>query len=135
MRRLVSRSPAGAPSTMTSPPLGRASPSSSLTAVVLPAPFGPRNPKISPRLTVIDSPSSATVPRYCLRSSIACTAGDAAGPAAPPGSDPVARPTVLTGSGPAACSAELARDTQHILFVEQAGHRVHDAAPALPDDS
>ena len=42
------RSPSGAPSTVPLPPVGRASPSSSLTAVVLPAPFGPRKPKTSP---------------------------------------------------------------------------------------
>ena len=45
------RSPSGAPSTVPPPPVARASPSSSLTAVVLPAPFGPRKPKISPGST------------------------------------------------------------------------------------
>src|SRR5450755_2383587 len=128
MCRRVSRSPAGAPRTMASPPVGRASPSRSLTAVVLPAPFGPRNPKTSPRWTVIDSPWSATVRRYRLRSSMAWTAGDAfpAGPAA----GPAANSSVSSAVG----SAELAGDIQHVLPVEQARHGVDDAVAAFPDD-
>ena len=39
---------AGAPVTKARPRVGRIKPASSLMVVVLPAPFGPRNPKISP---------------------------------------------------------------------------------------
>ena len=70
MRLLVSRSPAGAPSTMASPEDGRMSPSNSFTAVVLPAPLGPRNPNTSPLPTVIDNPRRAIVPWKSLRSSM-----------------------------------------------------------------
>src|SRR6202022_1486419 len=56
----------GAPSTQPSPAVGRASPTSSFTAVVFPAPFGPRNPKTSARRTLIVSPLSATVLPYSL---------------------------------------------------------------------
>ena len=51
MRARAARSPSGAPRTVPRPPDGRAIPSSSLTAVVLPAPFGPRNPNTSPGST------------------------------------------------------------------------------------
>src|SRR3982074_3114822 len=60
MRRRVSRSPIGRPSSHPSPELGLRRPRRSLTDVVLPAPFGPRNPKTSPRGTVIERPASAT---------------------------------------------------------------------------
>jgi len=51
----------GAPTASASPALGRARPRSSFTVVVVPAPFGPRNPKTSPRSTVIDSPVRAAL--------------------------------------------------------------------------
>jgi hypothetical protein len=46
--------------------------------VVLPAPFGPRKPKTSPRSTVIVRPASASTRPYCLRRSRASMAGLAA---------------------------------------------------------
>ena len=49
------------PRTLPDPRVGRARPSSSLIAVVLPAPLGPRRPTSSPRPTVRLSPSSAVV--------------------------------------------------------------------------
>ena len=83
MRRRVARSPTRWPRSQPSPEVGLSKPSSSLTAVVLPAPFGPRNPKISPRGTVIVSPASATVLPNRFVSSTVWIAGEAAAP--PPG--------------------------------------------------
>src|ERR1051326_2627353 len=48
------------------PPLGRTRPRRILIVVVLPAPFGPRNPKISPGSTVRFRLSRASVRPYCL---------------------------------------------------------------------
>src|SRR3990170_2239013 len=47
------------PATSPRPPLGRSRPVSILMVVVLPAPLGPRNPKISPRCTPNVTPSTA----------------------------------------------------------------------------
>src|SRR5216683_3450441 len=78
MRRRVPRSPAGWPSTHASPDVGASRPSRSLTDVVLPAPLGPRKPKISPRGTVIERPASAIVlPNRFVRSTV-CMAGEEA---------------------------------------------------------
>src|SRR5262249_19244887 len=46
------------------PPVGRASPTRILMVVVFPAPLGPMNPRIWPRSTARDRPSSATNPPY-----------------------------------------------------------------------
>src|SRR5438874_10823688 len=75
MRLRVRRSPTGLPSSQPSPDDGLRRPSSSLTAVVLPAPLGPRNPNTSPRGTVIESPARATVWPNLLVSSTVFTAG------------------------------------------------------------
>src|SRR2546425_6469766 len=83
MRRRVRRSPTGLPSSQPSPDDGLRRPSSSFTAVVLPAPLGPRNPNTSPRGTVIDRPARATVCPNLLVSSTVFTAGGAGAP--PPG--------------------------------------------------
>src|SRR2546426_11609219 len=83
MRLRVRRSPTGLPSSQPSPDEGLRRPSSSFTAVVLPAPLGPRNPNTSPRGTVIDRPARATVRPNLLVSSTVFTAGGAAAP--PPG--------------------------------------------------
>src|SRR2546422_1894599 len=83
MRRRVRRSPTGLPSSQPSPDDGLRRPSSSFTAVVLPAPLGPRKPNTSPRGTVIDRPARATVCPNLLVSSTVFTAGVAAAP--PPG--------------------------------------------------
>jgi len=48
------------PSMVTEPPSGLRSPSTISSVVVLPAPLGPRMPKISPRSTVSEMPSTAT---------------------------------------------------------------------------
>src|SRR3989442_15776965 len=88
MRRRVRRSPTGLPSSQPSPDDGLRRPSSSFTAVVLPAPLGPRKPNTSPRGTVIDRPARATVCPNLLVSSTVFTAGGPAGPpprGAPPG--------------------------------------------------
>src|SRR2546430_16416223 len=81
MRLRVRRSPTGLPSSQPSPDDGLRRPSSSFTAVVLPAPLGPRKPNTSPRGTVIDRPARATVCPNLLVSSTVFTAG---GPGAPP---------------------------------------------------
>ena len=47
------------PATFAVPPLGRMRVQSIRTVVVLPAPFGPRNPNTSPALTVKEMPSTA----------------------------------------------------------------------------
>src|SRR5712691_5203519 len=75
MRRRVLRSPIFSPSSHASPDVGLSRPSRSLTEVVLPAPLGPRNPKISPRGTVIERPASATVLPKRLDRSTVCIAG------------------------------------------------------------
>src|SRR2546425_1481583 len=95
MRRRVRRSPTGLPSSQPSPDDGLRRPSSSFTAVVLPAPLGPRKPNTSPRGTVIDRPARATVCPNLLVSSTVFTAGRPAG--SPPG---VAAATFFLRSGP-----------------------------------
>src|SRR5919109_2236805 len=83
MRRRVRRWPMGLPRSHASPDVLVSRPSSSFTAVVLPAPFGPRKPNTSPRGTVMLRPASATVlPKRFERSTV-WTAGMAA--AAPSG--------------------------------------------------
>ncbi len=48
------------PATVAEPAVGIASVHSMLIVVVLPAPFGPRNPKVSPRKTSNSTPATAT---------------------------------------------------------------------------
>src|SRR5690606_12166600 len=56
------------PATRTRPAVGTESVARILTVVDLPAPFGPRSPKISPVSTVKDTPLTAsTGPGYVLR--------------------------------------------------------------------
>src|SRR5579859_752724 len=99
MRRRVRRLPAGWPSTHASPDVGASRPSSSFTAVVLPAPFGPRKPKISPRGTVIESPASATVPLKRLVSSTVWIAGEIDEATAPEGAAASFSATPATRAG------------------------------------
>ncbi len=54
------------PFTVTVPLLGRSRPRISRMVVVLPAPFGPRNPVILPGSTVNDRSSTAIVSPYRL---------------------------------------------------------------------
>ena len=73
------RTPAGSSTTET--PSSSASPSSGFTSaanmrsvVVLPAPFGPSSPYISPGATSNDKPSTAVFTRASVRSSLRCLA-------------------------------------------------------------
>jgi len=50
---------AGAPSISARPAVGRPIPTIALSAVVFPAPFGPRKPVTAPRRTVKDKSSTA----------------------------------------------------------------------------
>src|SRR5271155_5226766 len=60
------------PNTLTPPAVGRMSPNSSLMVVVLPAPFGPRNPNMAPssmaKLTLLTAMSFS--PKIFVRLSI-----------------------------------------------------------------
>src|SRR3954465_4055291 len=58
-RRREAKEPAGKPATLARPLVGRTNPRRSLMVVVLPAPFGPRSPKISPRRTSIERSMTA----------------------------------------------------------------------------
>src|SRR5579884_1642735 len=69
MRDRTARLPRRSPSTHPSPRVGLLKPTSSFTAVVFPAPLGPRKPKISPLPTVMVSPARATVDPNSLASS------------------------------------------------------------------
>src|SRR4051794_12398832 len=71
------------PRTIACPPSGARSPSRISTVVVLPAPFGPSRPKISPAATWKSMPSTATMSPYRLISPRTSTTG-------PVGADPVA---------------------------------------------
>src|SRR5580765_1694775 len=59
---------------MADPPVGRTSVHSILIVVDFPAPFGPRNPKVSPRRTSNDTPPTASISPYVLRRSRTSTA-------------------------------------------------------------
>src|ERR1043166_4885695 len=52
------------PSNCTAPSSGRTTPTTILNVVVLPAPFGPSNPTISPGSTKIETPSTTRRLRY-----------------------------------------------------------------------
>ena len=61
MRARASVLPSGAPSTVPLPDVGATRPSNNFSDVVLPAPFGPKKPKTSPRGTARDKPATATL--------------------------------------------------------------------------
>ena len=63
------------PATRIAPRVGFRLPASRLNSVVLPAPFGPISPSISPRPSAIDMPSTARKPPNRLASSRASTTG------------------------------------------------------------
>src|SRR5580693_3386951 len=73
--------PGGRPSTRIDPDVGRTRPSSIRKAVVLPAPFGPSSPNVSPAAIDRSRPSTAvtaepnrfTSPRVCTTSSAVTT--------------------------------------------------------------
>src|SRR6202171_6769744 len=125
MRRRVSRSPMGRPSNHPWPEVGLRRPSSSLTEVVLPAPFGPRNPNTSPRGTVIESPASAVVCPKRLERFTVWVAGEAA--AAPGGAAAVCSITSVTSAGYNACSGHLVSDVDGVIALDGADDSVHDS--------
>src|SRR5712671_6736865 len=126
MRRRVSRSPIGLPSSQASPELGFRRPSSSLTEVVLPAPFGPRNPNTSPRGTVIDSPASATVrPNFFDRFTV-WMAGDPAAAAPGGAAASVCSFTSATSAGYNACSGQMVSDVERVRQLHAADDPVDD---------
>src|SRR5712692_10311208 len=74
MRR-ASGSVVGTPKMRAWPLVGRTRPSSTLTVVVLPAPFGPKKPKTSPGSTVSVRSCRAMVRPYALWRLVISTAG------------------------------------------------------------
>jgi len=68
MRRLTSRESwnTSNPATRTLPEVPGMNPERILRVVLLPAPFGPSRPTISPRATVKEMPSTAVCPAYRL---------------------------------------------------------------------
>src|SRR5712692_1701102 len=118
MRRRVARSPIGEPSTQASPPLGGISPSISFTAVVLPAPLGPRKPKTSPGGTVMVRPASATLSPKRLDSSTQWMAGEAAAAVAA---------ACLAFRSTGSRSGERVGDAKHLPFAERAGDTEYEA--------
>src|SRR5215472_10547810 len=67
MERATCRSGIRCPNTVTLPPVGRPNPNSRRISVVLPEPFGPIRPNVSPVVTAKDTPSSAsTEPKRLL---------------------------------------------------------------------
>ena len=73
-RAITDGEPAGSPRTVAVPPLGRINPRIIRSVVVLPAPFGPRNPQISPRRTVISTSLTASRSPYFFVNPVVCTA-------------------------------------------------------------
>src|SRR3989304_3601224 len=93
------------PATSPRPLVGRSRPVSILMVVVLPAPLGPRNPKISPRCTPNVTPSTAVkVPNRLVSSSTSMTGAPSriAGPGGSAGSRAV-------GADPAGSAAPSRR--------------------------
>src|SRR5258708_12918491 len=113
MRRRAVRSPSGRPSSQPWPEVGLRRPSSSLTAVVLPAPLGPRKPNTSPRGTVIERPASATVCPNRLERLTVWIAGEPA--AAPGGAASPCSTTSVPSACYNACSAHLLSALDHPL--------------------
>src|SRR6266542_6305951 len=70
------------PATVAAPAVGRASVHSTLIVVVLPAPFGPRNPNVSPRRTSKSTPPTASIWTYRLARPRTAMIGSPAGPGA-----------------------------------------------------
>src|SRR5438094_1412141 len=135
MRRRAPRSPNGRPSSQPWPEVGVRRPSSSLTAVVLPAPLGPRKPNTSPRGTVIVRPARATVLPKRLVSSTVLTA------VVPAAASSGTAAAVSVFSASSAMSAEpngerllqVIGDFDRVGLLDGAGHRV-DVAVLHPHD-
>src|SRR4051812_24767528 len=60
IRARASALPTGSPKIATEPALGATRPTTHRISVVLPAPFGPRRPRISPSATSSETPARAT---------------------------------------------------------------------------
>src|SRR6185503_17886239 len=63
------------PSSVIAPPSGRNAPVTRLMVVVLPEPFGPIRPTISPRCRSAEKPATAAMPPKCLFSALATKYG------------------------------------------------------------
>src|SRR6185437_6097857 len=61
--------PIGRPRNVTDPPVGGVNPEITLNRVVLPDPFGPSTPRISPSATSRLTPARAVTPPYCFLTS------------------------------------------------------------------
>src|SRR5581483_2215427 len=99
------------------PAVGCTSPIRILTVVVLPAPFGPRNPNTSPGATRTVRSCSARRSPYALRSPIVSIAAATA---------------ALPGSAAAGGLVETVRDTPDLALVKRARDAV-DVAIAQPE--
>src|SRR6516225_4640897 len=76
LRRTVSRSlTTSCPATLAEPEVGSARVHRILIVVDLPAPFGPRKPKVSPAATSKPMPRTASISPYLLVSSLTEIAG------------------------------------------------------------
>src|SRR5438270_11793161 len=126
MWRRVPRSPTGLPRSHPSPEVGRSKPRRSLTAVVSPAPLGPRKPNTSPRGTVMVRPASATVRPKRLDSSTVLTAGVPA--AALWGAAALVSSATSTGLRLNASGLlQVIRDVDRVGLLDRSGHGVYDA--------
>ncbi len=111
--------------------------------MVFPAPFGPRKPKTSPRCTVMDSEFTAIMAPKRLVSPTAWIAGEVVACGEPSSREEHEASESRTGAWAAdgssawmpARSAELGRDIQHILRIEDSGDGMEQASAVLPDHS
>ncbi len=77
MRAWARRLGMGSPNTVARPPLGAMRPVSILMVVVLPAPLGPRNPKMLPASTANETPLTAStrfMKKPCRKVFCSCSA-------------------------------------------------------------
>src|SRR5207237_8947637 len=81
--------PTAMPATTAVPAVGEISVARIRTVVVLPAPFGPRNPNTSPPATLNDTPDTAVSPPNTFVRQLTSTAARAAQCACPALADPV----------------------------------------------
>src|SRR5439155_4604803 len=91
------------PPTDAVPPVGRASVQSTEIVVVLPAPFGPRKPNVSPSSTVKPMPRTASISSYRFersRTSITGVTGRPPPVSRPPRAGPAARGVRRAGGRP-----------------------------------
>src|SRR5207237_8519104 len=124
--RRPARSTSGAPRSQHSPEVGAIRPSSSFTAVVLPAPLGPRTPKTSLGGTVIVRPASAVVWPKRFASSTVWIAGVMAVDSGARRSfrSSTAPPTLPSARAPREELLDLVCNRQVLLFGEGAADTV-----------